>query len=424
MSPAARPDVSLERGITWSRRTILMVLAFALTRALLMGLVLNPDAYPHGVSLAADRDALYRSWSAQVLVEHKLPYDETHIEYPPGAVPFLVLPGIFGTDLEEYRLSFALMMLIVDLLGFIACLRIASRWKSSAAPWLWIILVGILGPVAYSRFDLVPAMLTAWALERASYGHWGWAGGWMTAAGVAKVYPFLLLPLMFVASPKRKKLVLASAGVVAAVALPLLPLLGQVWTDVGKYHLTRGIHIESLWGSILFIASRQGLATQVEPGAGALHFTGGVADGLRLVCDIGVLAVMGAGIYVTAKLRRGDVRSLSWALLGTLSLAMVASPVLSPQFILWIVPFAVAATAAEYNRTVMITLIAVTAATIVIYPFLYQELFSGQPLPVILLWARNLALVAVGAWALRHAWGARLGRRAPTPSSTEGAEKT
>ena len=384
-----------------------MVLAFLLSRALVLLLVLNPDSYSHGATLAADRDNLYRSWSSQVLDEGSAPYSETQIEYPPGAIPFLVLPGIFGTAVGTYRLAFVLMMGVVDLLGLVACLRISRRWQSPSAPWLWVVLVGLMGPLAYARFDLVPAVMTAWAIERAAHGRWGWAGGWMSAAGVAKVYPFLLLPLMLVSSPNRKRSAWASIAVMVAGGLPFLTVLGDVWRDVGGYHLSRGIHVESLWGSILFIASRQGLATQLEFGAGALHFTGNVAEGLRLVCDIGVLAVMAAGIYITAKVPRGDVRMLSAAMLGTLCLAMVASPVLSPQFILWIVPLGVAAVAAEWGRTIPLLLTGITVATVAIFPFLYSELASGAPLPVILLWGRNLALLWVGISILHRAWSAR-----------------
>jgi hypothetical protein len=416
MSRAVRSEVSPDPKPASSRRTRLVVLAFLLSRALVLLLVLNPDSYPHGPDIAADRDGLYRSWSTQVLDEGEAPYSETDIEYPPGALPFLVLPGIFGTTVGTYRLVFVLMMAVIDLLGLIACLRLAKRWQSPTAPWLWVILVGVLGPIAYSRFDLVPAVMSAWAIERAAYGRWGWAGAWMSAGAVAKVYPFLLLPLMFISSPNRRRVAWASVAVAVATALPVLTALDDVWRDVGRYHLSRGIHVESLWGSILFIASRQGLASQLEFGAGALHFTGNVAEGLRFVCDLGVLAVMAAGIYVTARLPRGDVRMMSAAMLGTLCLAMVASPVLSPQFILWVVPLGVAAVAAEPSRSLPLLLTGIAVATAAIFPFLYSELASGAPLPVILLWGRNLALLWVGLSVLLRAWSARINATAAAPA--------
>jgi hypothetical protein len=384
----------------------MVLLGFVLSRTLVLLLVFNSDSSLHGRSVAADRDVLYRTWSSEVLDDGSAPYSETHIEYPPGAVPFLVLPGVFGTTVEPYRLAFVVMMVVADLLGLVACLRIAKRWNSPTAPWLWVILVGLLGPLAYARFDLVPAVMTAWAIERAAHDRWGWAGAWMTAGGVAKIYPFMLLPLMFVSSTNRKRFVWAAFAVLVVGVLPVLTSLDDVWRDVGGYHLSRGIHVESLSGSILFIASRQGLVGQLAHGSGALHFTGDVAEGLRIVCDIAVLAVMAAGIYVTTRIPRGNVQSLSAAMLGTLCLAMVASPVLSPQFMLWIVPFGVAVVAAEGGRALPWLLIGITVATVAIFPFLYSELATGAPLPVILLWGRNLALLGLGLFSLRRPWRA------------------
>ncbi len=154
---------------------------------------------------------------------------------------------------------------------------------------------------------------------------------------------------------------------------------------------------------MLFIASRQGLASQVEFGAGALHFTGDVAYGLKVVCDIAVLAAIGTGVWISLRMPRGNVRALVPVLLGTLALAMVASPVLSPQFMLWVVPLGVAVVATEQGHGISLMLVGITAATAAIFPFLYTELAAGAAVPVILLWGRNLALLGLGVLCLRRA---------------------
>ncbi|MGH2712044.1 MAG: glycosyltransferase 87 family protein [Actinomycetota bacterium] len=385
-------------------RTKVILLAFVLSRVVVILLALNPDSYAHGPDLAADRDLLYRSWSSQVLDHGSVPYSETPIEYPPGAIPFLILPGVFGTGVVTYRLAFVLMMAVIDLAGLVACLRIAKRWAAPRAAWLWIVLVGLMGPLAYARFDLVPAVMTAWAIEAMVRERWGRAAGWIAAGGVAKIYPFLLLPLLLVSTPRRRRVVLASVAVLLVGLLPFITVLGDVWQDVGSYHLTRGIHVESLAGSLLFIASRQGLASPLQFGSGALHFTGNVAEELRFVCDALVLLAMAVGIYISAKLPRGDVRNLAATMLGTLCLAMVASPVLSPQFMLWIIPLGVAVYAGQAGRPIPFLLLGITLATMAIFPFLYTELTFAEPLPLILLWGRNLALLGLGILVLRPPW--------------------
>jgi hypothetical protein len=142
----------------------------------------------------------------------------------------------------------------------------------------------------------------------------------------------------------------------------------------------------------------------VQFASGALHFTGNVAEEFRLLCDLALLGVMAFGLYIVAKGPRGDVPHLFAAMLGTLCLALVASPVLSPQFIVWIVPFGVAVVATRGGREIPLLLVGITATTLAIYPFLYAELAAAEAFPLILLWGRNLALIRLGLLTLRLPW--------------------
>ncbi len=233
-----------------SRAAVVAVIAaFVVTRSI--GIFFAFDDYTLGASFG-DLEK-YQQWSQATIGQDQRPYEDISVEYPPGVLPFIALPRWLAGDTTPYSTPFALTMLGLDILAFGILLLLARRWGSTLGAWAWVLGDFLIGPVIYLRLDLIPALATVVAFERAAAGAWAESGGWMGFGTVAKIYPAFLLPSMAVIAPRRRTLILWSAGVVVAFLAPSIVAGAgpELWRDVIGYHGDRGIHVESTWGFLL-----------------------------------------------------------------------------------------------------------------------------------------------------------------------------
>lgn len=388
-----------------------LIVAFVVTRLVVAWLADHPELYgPHDTKVTGDTD-LYASWAAQLAGAERAPYSEVAIEYPPGSLPFIVLPRAWEALGHSYRSGFIASMLAVDAFGFAGCLVVGRRWGSTLGGWAWVALIPLLGPISYVRLDLVPAVATIWAIERASIRSWLGAGGWLGFALVAKLYAGLLAPAAWVVAGRRRSLLW---GLGAVTVLPLIPLAGslpQLWHSVIGYHTQRGIQVESTWGVVLLVASKLGYAISVGYNFGAFHVASGASSALKALSNLASVAAVASGTWLAARrVERDDAGALAVVMFGTLTLVLAAGSVLSPQFLLWAAALgAAAAGCPRFRLGTAITLLATAAAlSQILYPFVYNRLLMGDPGAVLVLGVRNLLLLAAGAAALLA-----LPRRAP-----------
>ncbi len=273
--------------------------------------------------------------------------------------------------------------------------------------WAWTLLVPLLGPIAYVRLDLVPAVATIWALERAQAGGWSGVGGCLGFGAVAKVYPGLLLPLV-VAPRWRWRTVGAAVAVGLIGVLPFAGSLGGLWDSVAGYHSERGIHVESTWGAVRVATADADEPVRVEYDHGAFHFEGrGAAalEKLSLALSLGALA--GGVALARRRVDAGATVELAAVMLGTLALVLVTGTVFSPQFMLWL--FALAAAAGLGLRAPWLPLALLAVAALlsqVVYPFHYDGL-TGRSGPLALLIARNAVVAVLGVVVLVAVWRRR-----------------
>jgi hypothetical protein len=382
------------------RALVLLLAAFLATRGAAAWLADHPAAYQGGGSIIGDV-TLYQYWGEQIADHGAAPYRDVSIEYPPGALPFIVGPALVGPF--SYRTVYIALMLLVDAAGMIGLLLIARRWGSLLGPGLWVGLIPLIGPVTYLRLDLVPAVATIWAVERISKASWRGAGAWLGFGAVAKLYPLVLLPPIFVFSSRRKRL---AGGALVAVILALLPFAGwgrSLARSVVRYHLERGIEIESLWGAVLLLASKLGLAIRMDFSFESLNVISSLSPSLKLVAGILLLAGVGAATWVAARAAasRQDER-LAEIMFATLAIVVALATVLSPQYILWLAAAGAAAACSPTSsvRMPVLLLAPIALLTQAIFPFLFVRLASAEPLALTTLVIRNLLLLVVAAWAL------------------------
>ena len=396
---------------------------FVVSRIVLVFLAARPDVYTtqDGINVSSDV-SLYEGWAGAMIDGGEGAYSNVKIEYPPGSLPFMLLPQVLNGD-SSFLVFFVATMLVVDIAGFIGLLLLARRWGSLLGPFVWVMAVAALGPIAFLRLDLVPAVASIWAFERASSRDWLGGGGWLGIGGIAKLYPLLFIPAGFILAPKRLRFAMAAGLVFIAPLLPLIPSLGDVIESVLGYHGDRGVQVESLWGGILFIAQRSDPNVTIGYSFGALHFGGELADTLKSVATFASLGGLALGtalaFFVGDRDRAKAFPEISFVILA---LALTTGTVFSPQFLVWLIAIGgvVASMPESRLRILSVLLIPIGVITHVIFPYNYTDMLFNQTLPVTLLWIRNSMLVLIAVAGLILLWtGYR--RRASVPSTPEPA---
>ena len=344
-------------------------------------------------------------------------------EYPPLARLVLLLFGWTPSSVF-YAATFIAAMAAVDLL-FLRVVLNASRANhgSDIAVLLWIVAPALLGGLLWTRFDLLPAVAAACALgTRPSSAR---RGAWLGIAAALKLWPIVLLPSILILGRRpRRALGAVIVCSLLGVVLPALVVPGDTWGAV-TWTLDRGLHIESLAGSLFALSALLGNDVSSEFTFGAYQVT---AHGTGAAAVLSGLLGIGVGIAVVASLRGlaatdRDQRARV-AGLALVTAMLLSSKVLSPQYLVWIVAPAamVLATVTTRRPRWIAGLIVVTCAmTHLVYPLLYTELVEFRPVGVAALLVRNgllLGLAVVLLLELRP----RVSRTGPS-AAHEGAHR-
>ena len=401
LAPARTALASLAR-----RDLLLLAAAWLATRVPLAWLAAHPGRY--GTVTASLGDVvIYEGWARTLLQRNVAAYAGIGIEYPPGSLPFFTAPLWFG-DRLAYRTGFVLLMFIVDALGLVGLVALGRRGGSLRGAWVWIGALFLLGPLVYSRFDLVPAVATIWAVTAIAAGHWFSAGAWLGLGAAAKVYPGLLLPTTaFLAgrgrtlrswAGARLQVVLGAGLVVVAALLPFASNLPSVVRSVVGYHAERGIQIESIPGGVYLLAALSGGEVFREFSYGAWHISGPGSEVVKTISTFAaVLAIVVVSALAARSPDRGTWPHLAGTLLAALLWSMIMGRVLSPQFMIWAIALGAACLAAARSPIAgpVALLVPIAALTQAIFPFLYTPLLDAETRAVTVLTVRNALLVTM-----------------------------
>jgi hypothetical protein len=388
--------------VNWrSLRMILLV--FFLTRLLCMFLALHPQVYTGLVENDVVGDpTLYLQWAMAIIDGHQTPYRDVAIEYPPAVLPFIVAP-ILPRPRPPYLQGFVVLMVLVDAAGLVGLLRLRQRWGGLLGPWLWVLGVPLLGPISWTRLDMIPAVATIWGLERAAASRWGMAGASLAFGALAKVYPGFLLPAVWLIAPRRGRVAIGVAATVTLCVLPFVASLQELVSSVAGYHLNRGIQFETFWSNGLLVARALGYQVTVQFTFGANHVFSTVSPALKQFSTILALTGVAVESWLAFRIRgRGDAQGLAVILFATLAWLLVAGSVLSAQFILWLVALGATAACASYSRVSgpVLLVLPTTLLTQLLYPFAYSYLRRGSLAALAVFTARNILLAWIAGCAL------------------------
>jgi len=354
---------------------------------------------------------VYESYGAAI-DSGQVPYRDFALEYPPGALPVFVLPALGGARGDAFRRRFELQMAFLGEVVIICAAVVlvavgAGRRRLLAALGFIALAVLALGPVVLSRFDLWPAALTAAALAALVSGRLRLGHVALGAAVVAKLYPAVLVPLTLVyvwrRAGRREALVCGGLllGVVAAAWVPFLVLAPHGVWDSFWAQVSRPLQIESL-GSALLLAAHHvfGLGLTMESSHGSQNLSGAAPDTLAVASSVLQFAALLATWILFA---RGPATRERLLLASAAALvAFVAlGKVLSPQFLIWLIP--VVPLVAGRRGLIASALLAVAlVVTQLWFPYRYWELalVFGE-LESWLVLIRDLALVALFVYLAR-----------------------
>jgi glycosyl transferase family 87 len=343
---------------------------------------------------------VYRVFAEPVL-DGALPYRDVFLEYPPLAAPAIAVPGLAGTGEEVFRAAFAGWTFLLAAAVVLLCGAIAARTGGSARRALVgaALMPLLCGALVRTHFDLAPVALLLGALLLLVSGRPRLGMAVLGLAAMTKGFPLVAAPvaLAWLATRMDRRTVLQSAAVLlAALALPAAVALAVSPSgalDAVSYHLERPVQIESL------------PATALRALGGGEPVKSHRSDGLAHPADDAVAAVLAAGMLgVIAMLallaRQARSREMVLASLAAVAAFAALGKVLSPQYMLWLVPLGALAFAWRLHALAA----AASAAALLTqleFPARYFDLVDREPFPVAVVALRNLVLLGVLVLALR-----------------------
>jgi Glycosyltransferase family 87 len=354
---------------------------------------------------------IYRE-TGEAMLRGEIPYRDFFLEYPPGSLPAFLPPALLSEDEPGFISLFASEMALVLVAALTLTALAARRLRG---PWAWPVpalsfaaSALLLYPVAVSRYDAVVALTLALAAFCATLG-----GRYLLLAyaslgfgAAAKLVPALAtVPLALL----RRRAMGGYTVFFAVLALffgTALVLGGGRFLESFAYHANRGLQVESLAASVLI---GLGLVSSVAFEYGAFEVSG---VGVDLAASLSV-PITGAWLLVTALVmyrehRAGRLGGDAFArYAAALILAfMLGSKVLSPQYVIWLLPLVPLSFGGFAGAGVSAVFVAACWATTQVFPTHYADLLNFRsPGPELLL-GRNLLLVLL--WVLLLAVPARI----------------
>lgn len=347
--------------------------------------------------------AIYRN-AGESLLRGEIPYRDFFIEYPPASLPFFMPPALFSERLLSYISLFTAEMGLLLVISLVLVALHARRTGAVAWPIPTITFaacVVLLYPIAATRYDAVVAFTLAVAVfATALGGRWNLLAYASLGVGTAaKLVPMFAVPALAL-SRWRSAFAgsLIFGGVVAAFVVPAILLGGGEFLRSFSYHAQRGLQAESLLSSILILT---GNVTSFDFDFGAFEARGSgtsLASTLSLPFT-GFLLVVTLGFMYRAY-RNGDFGPEAFPrYAATLILAfMIGSKVLSPQYMVWLLPLVPLAARGPASAGVCGLFVVSCWSTTQLFPNHYEDLLALQsPGPEYLVF-RNIILLAL--WLL------------------------
>jgi hypothetical protein len=276
--------------------------------------------------------------------------------------------------------------------------RSRARFERDAVVVAWALAFTpiLIGASVRTHFDALPiaialGALLAFARDRQTLGFALLGFGTMT-----KLFPGLLAVMAFawLLGRGERRAALRGAAVFAAVVLAIsLPFAGAGYVESFTFHLDRPVQIESTPATVLFaLGGSDVTGTNLRPDRFKSNgLDGGYAPEVQRLF---ALLLAGALVWIVALATRGrDERHLVMCGFAALLAFVTLGKVFSPQYVIWLAPFAALAWVWG-ERLVALLVGAAIVLTHVEFPSRYFDLINQQTDVILVVAARNVLLLA------------------------------
>lgn len=328
---------------------------------------------------------------------HMLP-----LEYPPLTLVLFSL-ALFS-PLAYYQMVFAVLMALTVAFIYWLLLRYAPR--GAALAFALYMLIGAWA-TAEGRFDLVPAALTLLCVIAAERKHWTAAYIALAFGTLLKIYPILLLPVLFIAEQQAlqrfhmpaKTLTLKTVptelwrtlrgirnwrwanclvffGLLLGVTgfFALLDFQGAVVSQL-TYFSNRPVQVEATISTFLWLATAFGFQAHTVYTFGSINIVSALGSPLALLSEV----VFVFGYLSTLWLQWRGKLDVTQACIALLLVFIVTGKVFSPQYLIWLIPLLVYSGA--FDRRWLLVWGSISLMTTIIYPFFYTRISNGLLVP-------------------------------------------
>jgi hypothetical protein len=377
-------------------------------------------------SIAGSDVTVYATYGTK-MHDGAVPYRDFAMEYPPGAVVMFVLPAtpaVAGGSTDDpswtplnaagrryYRGFESLVLFLMAAIIVLTALTLSAMARPYRTVMLSLAVVALspllIGQVLPERFDVWPAALTGAALAAFVRERYRVGGTMLGFGAAAKIYPVVLLPVLVIVAVRRRGAregVLVAACAVGALVAVLVPFsiasFSGTWRSL-RIQFTGGLQIESLASSLLVIASHVAdkASDFTTHGAGGglirINLDGPGVGVTTTVLDVLVPAALCLLWVNLARSKRDAREDLLRYAAGSLATVLVLGTVLSPQYVVWLIPLVPLVGGGRGTVAILLFVVAAVLTNVWIPDryFEYQQHLEAGPASILL--ARNLALLAI-----------------------------
>ena len=318
-------------------------------------------------------------WFVRHVTVGGTPYKDFIVEYPPYALLVFALPWLMGSF--DYLLYFMTLVLVLDL-GIKLILYVIGRKETGPRAFLPLFLYSVTVPFLYffilQRFDLWPALFSLVGILLFSRKYFALSGAVLAVAVWLKLYPIVIAIPIFVLAWRlgRWKRFLVG-GVIASLPV-LVASYSLPWWRFVAFHGERGLQAESLYASVLwmghFFLPMHMIWLRTNNWYEVLGFTVALfTPAIKIFWAI----MVAYSVYVSSKVLwynadAGQTADISIEILSRVTLFpilafVVFAPVLSPQYVIWLLPIAVLSTFRGNIMPAVLICVASTMSTL-FYP--------------------------------------------------------
>lgn len=344
---------------------------------------------------------LYHHWYG-VLAHGAFPVHDTLWQYPPGAGPLLLSPGLLPG--LTYFQAFVALTLAADATIALALTRAGGRpGRTLLGAAVWVGGLPLLLHLPLARYDVQVTALAVLSLL-ASARSTRVCGALAALGALVKVWPVLLLTGLPKGRATRSAWTAATVTGTTALAL-LCTLFDRPFAFLGQQG-GRGVQIESFGGTALALARHAGWPGKVRYQYGALEYTGPYVRTVAHVSLALTVVALGLVLLWRYRARRWGEATPYDAALSAVLLFTVTSRVISPQYMIWLLGLAAVCLTSRHTtqRPVAALVVAATAVSALVYPVLYDEVMDATWTGCALMLVRNGLLGTAAVLSFTRVW--------------------